>query len=121
MKTNSIIRLVVLLAAFLAAALPTRAGELLHHGRQFAAEWNTNYYDPAWGMPVAVVVPPRVHWQSNYAWGVGGSRLNRVGAQYQAEFPGPESAYNQRNYLPAPPQPSDTQQFGVNYVRGPRP
>ena len=69
---------------------------------------------------MAVVVPPTVRWQSNYAWGVGGSRLNRVGAQYQAEFPGPESVYHQRDYLPAPPQPSDTQQFGDNYVRGPR-
>jgi hypothetical protein len=71
-------------------------------------------------MPEAVVVPPTARRQSNYAWGVGGSRLNGLGAQYQAQFPGPASAYNQRDYLPAPPQPSDTQQFGVNYVRGPR-
>ena len=120
MKTRSIIVLVVLIAASLAAVLPARAGELLRRGRRSAsAEWNTAYYDPAWGMPEAVVVPPRVKWQSNYAWGVGGSRLNYVGAQYQAEFPGPALAYEQRNYLPTPPQPSDTQQFGVNYVRGP--
>ena len=44
-------------------------------------------------------MPPTVHWQSNYAWGVGGSRLNRVGAQYQADVPGPESTYNPRDYL----------------------
>ena len=120
MKANSIISLVVLMAAVLATVLPTRAGEILHRGRLSGGEWNTSYYDPAWGMPMAVVVPPRVRWQSNYAWGVGGSRWDRVGARYQPEFPGPESAYNQRNYLPAPPQPTDTQQFGVNYVRGPR-
>jgi hypothetical protein len=71
-------------------------------------------------MPEAVVVPPKVKWQSNYAWGVGGSRLTRVGAQFQPQNPGPESSYRQRDYLSTPPQPSDTQQFGVNYVRGPR-
>lgn len=120
MKTSSLLSFVVVIAASLAAVLPSRAGEFFL-GRRAGAEWNTSYYDPAWGMPEALVVPPRVRWQSNYAWGVGGSRLNRVNAQFQVEVPGPESAYNQRNYLPAPPQPSDTQQFGVNYVRGPRP
>jgi hypothetical protein len=119
MKASTTIGLLVLIAASLVAVPPTRGGELLHRGRHLT-EWNTNYYDPAWGMPEAVVVPPTARWQSNYAWGVGGSRLNRVRAQYQAEVPGPESAYNQRDYLPAPAQPSDTQQFGVNYVRGPR-
>ncbi|MGA2258257.1 MAG: hypothetical protein ABSG53_26625 [Thermoguttaceae bacterium] len=118
MKASSLLQLVILIVASLAALLPARAGEFLYRGRQ--AQWNTNYYDPAWGMPEALVVPPRVRWQSNYAWGVGGSRVDRIGARYQAEVPGPESAYNQRDYRPAPPQPTDTQQFGVNYVRGPR-
>jgi hypothetical protein len=72
-------------------------------------------------MPMAVVVPPTAHWQSNYSWGVGGYRLDHVGARYQAVIPGPASAYDSRYYLPAPPQPSDTVQFGDNYVRGPRP
>ncbi len=119
MKASLILGPVVLIAASLAAALPARGGELLHPGRH-ATAWNTNYYDPAWGMPEAVVVPPTARWQTNYAWGVGGTRLTRIRARYQGEVPGPESAYNQRDYLPAPPQPSDTQQFGVNYVRGPR-
>ncbi len=120
MKASSIFGLVVLVAASLAAVFPARAGELLHPGRH-ATEWNANsYYDPAWGMPEALVVPPTVRWQSNYAWGVGGSRLTRIRARYQAEVPGPESDYNPRDYQPAPPQPSDTQQFGVSYVRGPR-
>ena len=118
MKASFLPRLVILIVTFLAAAIPACAGGFLRRGGQ--AEWNTNYYDPAWGMPEALVVPPRARWQSNYAWGVGGSRTNRIGARFQAEVPGPESAYNQREYRPAPPQPSDTQQFGVNYVRGPR-
>ena len=120
MKASTIVCLVVLIAASLATLLPARAGEIFFRGRRAGAAWNTSYYDPAWGMPEALVVPPTARWQSNYAWGVGGSRLNRVGAQYQAEVPGPASSYDQRSYLPAPPQPSDTQQFGVNYVRGPR-
>ncbi len=119
MKASLILGLAILIAATLAAALPTRAGELFHRGRN-APAWNTNYYDSAWGMPEALVVPPTVHWQSNYAWGVGGTRLTRVRAQYQADVPGPESTYNPRDYQPTPPQPSDTQQFGVNYVRAPR-
>ena len=36
-------------------------------------------------MPEALVVPPTVSRQSNYAWGVGGFRVDRVGAQYQYE------------------------------------
>jgi hypothetical protein len=117
MKTSSILGLVMLVAAS-PAVLPTRAGELLHPGRH-ATEWNTNFYDPAWGMPEALVVPPTARWQTNYAWGVGGTRLTRIRARYQAEVPAPESPYNPRDYQPTPPQPSDTQQFGVNYVRVP--
>jgi hypothetical protein len=119
MKASSIIGLVVLIVASLAAVLPTRAGELFRRNRS-AGEWNSSYYDPAWGMPEALVVPPTARWQTNYAWGVGGTRLNRVSSRFQAESPGPESSYNQRNFQPTPPQPSDTRQFGVNYVRGPR-
>jgi hypothetical protein len=110
----------LLLAVTLAAAQTAFAGDIFYRG-PYGPAWNTSYYDVAWGMPVAIVVPPRVRWQSNYARGVGGSRLDRVGAQYQVQVPGPESVYTRGNYMPAPPQPSDTTQFGVNYVRGPRP
>ena len=123
MKSFSFLALVGLVAGFLAMASGARGGELYHGGflyrGAFGPQWNTVYYDPAWGMPEALVVPPTVRRQTNYAWGVGGFRLNRVGAKYGFECPGPMSAYNQRRYLPAPPQPSDTRQFGVNYVRGP--
>jgi hypothetical protein len=117
---SKLLLFVLLLTASLGAANSTFAGDWLYPA-PYGGGWSTSYYDPAWGMPLAVVVPPRVRWQSNYAWGVGGSRLNRVGAQYQVQVPGPESAYVRGNYMPAPPQPSDTTQFGVNYVRGPRP
>ena len=71
-------------------------------------------------MPEALVVPPTVQMAVELCLGRGRIALTRVRAQYQAEVPGPESAYNPRDYQPTPPQPSDTQQFGVNYVRGPR-
>jgi len=119
MKARFLLCFVIFAATSLAAVLPTCAGEFFFRGRQSAA-WNTNYYDPAWGMPEAVVVSPRVRWQSNYASGVGGSRVDRIGARYQGQVPGPESVYDPRNYQSAPPQPTDTTQFGVNYVRGPR-
>ena len=86
MKAGTFLCLVVLIAACLAAVLPARTEELLRRGQR--AAWNTNYYDPAWGMPEAVVVPPTVRWQSNYAWGVGGSRVNRVGADIRPKSPG---------------------------------
>ena len=118
MKASLIFGLVALVAASLAAVRPAGAADLLYRG-PIGPSWNTIYYDPAWGMPEAVVVPPTARKQWNYSWGVGGSRLSLVGPRYQVEFPGPPSAYNQRDYLPTPPQPSNTRQFGVNYVRGP--
>ena len=30
--------------------------------------WEGGYYDAAWGMPMAVVVPPTARWQTDYAW-----------------------------------------------------
>ena len=39
MKASSIIRLVVLIAASLAAVLPARAGEFLHRGRWQRVEY----------------------------------------------------------------------------------
>ena len=88
MKASLILGLAILIAATLAAALPTCAGELFHRGRN-APAWNTNYYDSAWGMPEALVVPPTVHWQSNYAWGVGGTRLTRVRRPISGRGSGP--------------------------------
>jgi hypothetical protein len=119
MRVCSAIFLGVLVSALFATAIPARGGEIFRR-YQGTGSWNTSYYDPAWGMPMAVVVPPTAQWQTDYSWGVGGTRLTRIGPRYQWEYPAPESAYRSGDYLPAPPQPSDTQQFGVNYVRAPR-
>ena len=120
MKARLIVSLAALIATSLAAAPRAGAGELFHHHSCCCDGWNAGYYDVAWGMPMAVVVPPIAHKQSNYHWGVGGYRVDHVGAQFYSECPGPASLYNQRWYMPAPPQPSDTAQMGDYYVRGPK-
>lgn len=80
--------------------------------------WHANYYDPAWGMPVALVVPPTAEAQTNWGWGVGNTRVTTINHQFHRNYPG-YSLYDRRAYLPTPPWPSDTNQFGVYYVRGP--
>jgi len=36
--------------------------------------WHGSYYDPAWGCPVTVLVPPNAEFQTNYGWGIPASR-----------------------------------------------
>jgi hypothetical protein len=80
--------------------------------------WHGSFYDPAWGMPVALVVPPTAECQTHYGWGVGNTRITQIDHQFRRGYPGP-GVYDRRYFLPTPPQPSDTDQFGVYYIRGP--
>jgi hypothetical protein len=80
--------------------------------------WHGYYYDPAWGMPIALVVPPTAETQTHYGWGVGNTRVTTIYHQFHRDYGGP-GVYNRRNFLPTPPWPSDTDQFGVYYIRGP--
>lgn len=79
--------------------------------------WHNGYYDPAWGQPIALVVPPTAEFQSNYGWGVGGTRVAPIYHQFSRPYPGYGTGWG--NFLPTPNWPSDTQQFGVYYIRGP--
>ena len=79
--------------------------------------WHNGFYDPAWGEPVALVVPPTAEYQSNYGWGVGGTRVSPIYHQFGRPFPGYGGGGGA--FLPTPLNPSDTQQFGVYYIRGP--
>jgi hypothetical protein len=79
--------------------------------------WHANYYDAAWGMPVAMVVPPTAESQTHYSWGVPSSRVTGINHQFHRNF-GP-STYDRRAFLPTPPWPSSTDQLGYYYVRGP--
>ena len=80
--------------------------------------WHGYYYDINWGMPVALVVPPTATTQTNYSWGVGGTHVTPIYHQFHRNWPGP-GVYDRRNFRPAPIWPSDTDQFGFYYVRGP--
>jgi hypothetical protein len=80
--------------------------------------WHGGYYDAAWGMPVALVVPPTAENQTKMGWGVGNTRVVPINHQFERNYPG-EGVYNRAWFRPTPPWPSDTDQFGVYYVRGP--
>jgi hypothetical protein len=69
-------------------------------------------------MPLALVIPPTAEYQTHWGWGVGNTRVTPNVPQFGRNWPGP-AAYNPRSFLPTPPWPSDTDQFGVYYVRGP--
>ena len=80
--------------------------------------WDGDYYDAAWGVPVAVVVPPTAEAQTHLGWGVGATRITPIQHQYQRPYPGP-GVYNRAWFRPTPAQPSSTDQFGDYYIRGP--
>ena len=86
--------------------------------RRATEPWHGSYYEPAWGMPVALVVPPTAKTQEHYGWGVGNTRATPIYSKFGAGWPGP-SVYDSRFFRPMPPWPSDTDQFGVYSVRGP--
>ena len=80
--------------------------------------WHGPYYNVQWGMPVALVVPPNVENQSHWGWGVGNTRVTPICHQFGRNWPGP-GHYDMRGFRPTPHWPSDTDQFGIYYVRGP--
>jgi hypothetical protein len=80
--------------------------------------WHGDYYDAAWGMPVALVVPPTAENQTKWGWGVGNTRVVSIDHQFRRDYPG-EGIFSRSWFQPTPRWPSDTDQFGVYYVRGP--
>jgi hypothetical protein len=90
------------------------------HGRAKSPDpaWHGGYYEPEWGMPLALVVPPNAEMQAHYGWGVGATRTTPIFYQYQPGYPNP-GYYNRAWFQPVPPWPSSTDQLGVYYIRGP--
>lgn len=80
--------------------------------------WHGDYYDTAWGTPVAVVVPPTAENQTHWGWGVGTTRVTPIQHQFQRNYPGP-SEYKRSWFHATPAWPSSTDQFGDYYIRGP--
>ncbi len=104
-------------AEFAMAGQPLRLRQRASYHSSMSA-WHGNYYSPAWGMPVAVVAPPTSEFQTNWGWGVGNTRVTRIWHQFGRDYPGP-STYERGMFQPTPAWPSDTDQFGFYYVRGP--
>jgi hypothetical protein len=80
--------------------------------------WHGDYYDAAWGVPVAVVVPPTAESQAHLGWGVGATRATPNQHQFQRAYPGAPGS-GKAWFRPTPPWPSNTDQFGDYYIRGP--
>jgi len=79
--------------------------------------WHGNYYDVAWGTPVALVLPPTAGRQTKWSWGVANTEVVPISHQFGRSYPGPYAGGT--GFLPTPLWPSHTDQFGVYYVRGP--
>jgi len=119
----------ILTSALTAAGMveTTWAGGGAHHPALGVAQrrgcipmtnWHGSYYEAAWGMPVALVVPPTSEMQTKWGWGVGNTRVVPIWPQFSRNYPGP-GQYDPRLFKPTPAWPSHTDQFGVYYVRGP--
>jgi len=118
--------LVLTAAALLWAACGSndqaQAGHWLKKGRMASVNsqaypWHGDYYDVAWGVPVALVVPPTAERQAHLGWGVGATRVTPIEHQFGRGYPGPSVPGGP--FYPTPPRPSSTDQFGDYYIRGP--
>ena len=123
MKNTLLIALAVVLLASVAWTPAATAGEGSLKGyvaarRAMIYPWHAGYYHTAWGCPVALVVPPTAENQTHWGWGVGNTRVTTIYHQFDRNFPG-GGYYDRRAFRPTPNWPSDTDQFGVYYIRGP--
>jgi hypothetical protein len=80
--------------------------------------WHGSYYNIGWGSPIALIVPPTAHMQTNWGWGVSQSTMTPIYHQFQRAYPG-DSEGGANAFQATPFWPSHTSQFGVYYVRGP--
>jgi len=80
--------------------------------------WHAPYYHTMYGEPVALVVPPTAQASTHWGWGVTNTRVLPIYHQFHRFYPGPATGGPAR-LRPTPVRPSDTDQFGVYYVRAP--
>ena len=81
--------------------------------------WHGGYYYPAYGQPLALVVPPTASYQSVYSWGVGNTKSVPIYHQYGRAYPGQATGAASGMYQKVPSQPWNTDQFGIYYSRAP--
>ena len=58
--------------------------------------WHGGYYDTAWGMPVAVVVPPTAENQTKMGWGVGNTRVVPIDQPIRTQLSRPGHVQSRR-------------------------
>lgn len=104
------------IAAALAGVVLCLAPEAEAQGRLPRRPWHGNYYDPAWGVPVAVVVPPNAERQIDYSWGVTNTEVSRIRPQFRRAYP---YDMGEGVFAPTPAWPWHTNQFGYYYIRAP--
>jgi len=80
--------------------------------------WHGSYYHSGWGMPVAQLVPPTAESQTHWGWGVGNTRVSTIQHQFGRDYPG-SGSYRFGMFRRTPRWPTNTDQYGVYYVRGP--
>ncbi len=83
-----------------------------------STSWHGDYYHTSYGRPVALVVPPTATTYTSLGWGVAQSEVRPLHHQFRRLYPGAEVGRD-GHFLPTPPWPSHTDQFGVYYIRGP--
>ena len=121
---NRILRMTALLASLsllanCESALAVHGGRVPRRATDRAQyyPWHGGYVHTEYGAPVALVVPPTARLQTNWSWGTGSSRIQRIDHQFGRNWPGPYGGG--QGFLWTPPWPSDTTQFGVYPVRAP--
>lgn len=89
--------------------------------RQNWTSWHGDYYHVSYGAPLSLVVPPTAEMTTDYHWGVGGTRITPIYHQFRPGYPGyyGGGSGGRTAFLGTPRWPSDTNQFGVYYNRGP--
>lgn len=103
-----------------AVAGDSYAAQIRYFLRARNRSWHSAWYDPSYGRPWALVVPPTAEYTSEYAWGVPSSRTMPLIHQFARPYPGAGAVPGGGNrMLPTPNIPSDTVQFGISSVRGP--
>jgi hypothetical protein len=93
-----------------------------HHWNQTQAanrSWHGGYSLPAYGQPMALLVPPTASFHGVYSEGVGNTQSLPIYHQFGRAFPGPATGAKSGMYHSKPQQPRNTMQFGMYYLRAP--
>jgi hypothetical protein len=121
---RSLLPIMVLVVTFVTitdtamAVHPRRRAERWALRQANSTSWHGDFYHTAYGQPVALVVPPTATTDTYLSWGVAQSETRPIWHQFRRPYPGDDFGIG-ADFLPTPHWPSNTDQFGVYYIRGP--